>query len=122
MREFEIRLDNVNIFAYHGVFEEERIKGNDFIVNLRIKYNAPEDFSAHEDNLQKTVCYASLYDIIKEEMKIPRNLLESVAISIVNKISSSYSGLSYIECSITKLNPPIEDFKGSATVKYTFTV
>ena len=31
-----IRIENLKIFAYHGVFEEEKRNGQDFYVNARL--------------------------------------------------------------------------------------
>jgi dihydroneopterin aldolase len=33
-----ISLNNVRFRAYHGVYPEERQKGNDFVVNMQVSY------------------------------------------------------------------------------------
>lgn len=118
MREFEILLENVMIYAYHGVFEEERYIGNEFEVNLNVKYSAPDRGTIKEDNLGNTVSYVDLWEIVKEEMADTRQLLESVASSIAERIKSSFPQCHYIECSISKKRPPIPGFTGSAAVTY----
>lgn len=118
MREFEIRLENVRIFAYHGVFEHERHDGNEFEINLCVRYEAPEGKTLSEDELANTISYEDLWEIIREEMAVPRNLLESVAASIAEKIRVTYSVITYVECKITKSRPPLPGFTGSSSVTY----
>lgn len=116
MKEFEIRLEDVKFYAYHGVYELERQQGNDFLVNLTVKYEAPEENLISEDSIFNTVSYVSLFEIVKEEMGVTRNLIETVASAIVNRIKESFPVCNYIECKIAKMRPPIPDFNGRASV------
>ena len=118
MREITIELEDVSLFARHGVFEFERKNGNDFIVNLCVKYMVTSE-AMENDNIEDTICYASLYDIVKEEMAVTRNTLESFARSIAEKISLKYRQAGFISCKITKSVPPIPEFNGMASVTYT---
>lgn len=118
MAVFEICLENVKLRGYHGVFDFERTNGNDFQVDLSVKYTAPQLCAIERDELSDTVCYAALFDIVKEEMALPRNLLETVAAAIVSRIKSSYPQCTAIRCKITKLSPPIPDFDGLASVSF----
>lgn len=118
MREFKISLEDVTLFARHGVFDFERKNGNEFVVNLIVKYAAPDDDTIIKDSLETTVCYAALFEIIREEMSHPRNLLETVAASIASKIKENFPEVFFIECKITKLHPPIEEFNGRASVTF----
>ena len=118
MNEIEIKLEDVRMFAHHGVYDFERRDGNDFEVNLAVRYPAPEDEVLAEDNLFNTLSYVSLFEIVKEEMEKPRNLLETVAASIVNRIRKDFTFITYAECTISKLKAPIPGFVGKASVKY----
>lgn len=115
---FEIRLENVRIRANHGVYEFERTRGNDFEVNLSVKYPAPENEVIKEDNLFYTLSYVSLFEIVKEEMETPRNLIETVAAAIVNRIKTEFPVCTSIQCKISKLNAPIPDFSGVTSVSF----
>ena len=83
-----IELKNMRCFAYHGVLPQERIIGNEFVVNLRIE----TDFSTacDSDKVEDTVNYAHLFDLIKAEMQSPSNLWEHVAGRILKKIKENY--------------------------------
>lgn len=123
MQQFEIRLENVRLFANHGVFNHERRDGNEFEINLCVKYTRPFSHSEQSeiaDDIANTVSYAGLWDIVRDEMSKPRNLLETVASSIVEKIKSEFADLEFIECKISKLQPPIKGFIGSASVTCLF--
>ena len=99
-----IYLKNVRFHAYHGVLQQERIVGNDYVVNLVVDY----DFTSamETDELSPTINYAELYEIIKEEMAIPSKLLEHVVGRIGKRVFSEYSAIRQIQLAITKENPP----------------
>lgn len=115
MNYFLIQLEDCRFFAYHGLYDQERKNGNDFIVNLTLKYPVinPED-----DRMENSVSYADLYEIVREEMKIPGNLLESVATRISGRIIEKWPGTLGIEVKITKSHPPIPEFTGRASVTH----
>ena len=100
-----IELKDMEFFSRHGCFEEERIVGNRFVVNLCVE----GDFSAAaaSDDLADAVNYQALYDIVKEQMDIPSNLLENVAKRICGKIKEAFPDLAVIRVTIDKINPPL---------------
>lgn len=100
-----IELKDMEFFSRHGCFEEERIIGNRFVVNLCVE----GDFSsaASSDDLADAVNYQALYDIVKEQMEIPSNLLENVAKRICGKIKEAFPALSLVRVTIDKINPPL---------------
>lgn len=110
---FTISLENVRMMARIGVFEFERSADNEFEVNLSVSVPAPERL---EDDIAATVSYADLFGIVKAVMAGPHQLLETVAQKIVGEIQSEFPRLISIECKVTKLNPPIPDFSGKASV------
>ncbi len=73
----KIYFRNVRFHAFHGVLPQERIVGNDYLVNLVLDY----DFSSamKTDELQGTLNYAEVYQKVREEMAVPSKLLEHVA-------------------------------------------
>lgn len=116
--EFEISLNNLRFYSYHGVFNEERVTGNEFEVNLTIKLPYKEEMN--EDRLDYTVSYADLFSIVKKEMDRPRKLLETVAIEIVKGIQRKFPELKGGSIEIEKKRPPIPEMIGTASVKLIF--
>ena len=100
-----IDLKDMEFFSRHGCFEEERIIGNRFVVNLSVE----GDFSkaAASDNIDDAVNYQTLYDIVREQMDIPSHLLENVASRIVNRIKEMFPFLEKVSVTIDKINPPL---------------
>ena len=78
-----ICLNNIEIYAYHGVFEVEQKVGQWYTVNLEIDVDFSE--AALNDDLNGTIDYAQLNNIIREEMAINSKLIEHVA----NRIATS---------------------------------
>jgi 7,8-dihydroneopterin aldolase/epimerase/oxygenase len=111
----EIYLEGIEIIAFHGVYEQERKLGNTFLIDLKIKTDIEK--SAISDNLNDTVDYAVLYNIIKTEMEIPSKLIENVVTRIVNKISNQFSEILEIDIKIAKNNPPIDGKAKNSAVR-----
>ncbi|MFY0591281.1 dihydroneopterin aldolase [Roseivirga sp.] len=100
-----VSLEGMEFYAFHGFYEEEREKGNDFIVDVHVT----TDFStaSETDNLEGTVNYEDIYSITKEEMSISTKLLERLAQKILERLFNMFSEASSIEISVAKKNPPV---------------
>jgi dihydroneopterin aldolase len=100
-----IELKGIHLHASHGVLEQERIAGNTFTVDLKLY----TDFSRamQTDRLEDTVNYAHIYDVVKEEMQIPSQLLEHVVGRIISRIITQFPAINQLEIRLAKLNPPV---------------
>jgi len=100
-----IRLKDVRIFAFHGVLPQERTVGAYFILNLSVQ----TDFSRAmaTDELDGTISYADLFDLVKGEMATPSCLLEHVAGRICCAIFLRFPTATAIHLEILKENPPM---------------
>ena len=116
--EFEIKLNDLRFFAYHGLLPHEKEYGNEFIVNLSVIIPFIE--GVEKDDLDKSVSYADLYGIIEEEFARPQNLLESVAYKIYRRIKDLSPLIKSGIISIEKVHPPIPSIIGSASVSLKF--
>ncbi len=112
--DFYIELENVRFHARHGVMKQERITGNEFEVNLKVK----TDFASalESDNLDNTISYADIYDVIKTEMMKPSDLIEHVAGRILKRLIENWPQLDSIYLKVSKLNPPIPGEVAKASV------
>lgn len=100
-----ILLDNLCIFAHHGVGEQETIVGNEFSISLRLKVDFRQ--AMQTDDVLQTVSYADVYEAVKAEMAIPSQLLEHVGGRIVNRLFHDFSRIEEIELKLMKRNPPM---------------
>lgn len=109
----KIYLEDVKIYAYHGVLPEENIIGTYYLLNVEIHTDLWK--AAESDHLDDTISYADINEIIHDEMKISSKLLEHVAGRIISKIHEKFKEISYIRLKITKTSPPMKgEMKGAA--------
>lgn len=109
----KIFLEDVKIYAYHGVLPEENTIGTYYILNAEIHTDLWE--AAVSDDLNDTISYADINEIIHNEMKVKSKLLEHVAARIIMKIREKFDQISYIRLKITKTSPPMKgEMKGAS--------
>lgn len=113
-----IRLEGVRFHARHGVMAQERQTGGDFVVTLSVGY--PFEAAMESDNVDDTLDYGALYQLVEREIRIPSNLLEHVAGRIAKAIEEEFPQVSSIDLMLTKLNPPIGADCEGASVRILF--
>lgn len=107
----KIILEDLKIYAYHGVLPEEKIIGNYFILNVELHADLWK--AAESDDLKDTVNYALVNEIIHEEMKTPSKLLEHVTGRIFDRLQKTFEEITFIRIRLTKTNPPMQgEMKG----------
>ena len=110
----KITLQAMKFYAYHGVLEQERRVGNTFVVDLTLM--APLEKAVQSDQLEDTINYAEVYELTKQEMDIPSQLLEHVAGRICRALRHHFPQIEQIEIRVSKLNPPFGGDVHSASV------
>ncbi len=100
-----IRLKNIKIYAFHGCLVEEGQIGSDYLVNLSVKADLSK--AAVTDQLEDTVDYVMLQQIVRDEMAIRAKLLEQVAKRIIDSIFLKLKMVDEVKVSVAKVNPPI---------------
>ena len=113
-----IYLQDLRFHAYHGVEAQERIVGNDYLMDVRLQY--PVDQAMLSDNVLDTVNYADVYRVLEQEMQVPSNLLERVAYRIADRIFRRFAFVKSLDFRLTKLNPPMGTNMGGAGVELHF--
>lgn len=101
----KIILEDIKIYAYHGVLPEEAIIGNHYVVNLEV--HADLEKASKSDDLDDTINYAEINSIIHQEMEIRSQLLEHVIGRIINKIENQFPRITFIKIKLTKTIPPM---------------
>jgi dihydroneopterin aldolase len=100
-----ITLKGLQFHAFHGLYPDERVHGNQFLVDVIIDTRFEQ--RSFEDDLTGTLDYVAIYKVIQEEMINPGLLLESVVQRMVTRIINEFPSSQKVEISLSKLNPPI---------------
>lgn len=121
IKESYIELKDLRFFAYHGVLQKEQQQGNSYLLTLRIYF--PATLAMENDSVKNTINYAEVYEVIKEVMAQPSQLLEHVVYRILKALPSHFPSLTSATCTIVKVTPPIATFIGNgasftATAEY----
>ena len=119
MPEFEIQLRDVMLYARHGVLPEEAVTGNQYRVNVRLRLDAAL-FDACKDDLENTISYADVFEILLTVMKSRVGLLETVAIRFAKEVRDRWPSIKSGWIEIVKTVPPIPNMIGEAGVRYDF--
>lgn len=99
-----IELEEMEFFAFHGVFEQEALVGNRFRVNLKMNVDITEAMLT--DEVTDTVSYADAFQVVDQEMKIRAKLLEHLTGRITSRLFDSFPSINEIEIKLSKVNPP----------------
>ncbi len=102
----EIIISGLKIFAWHGVYEEEKEKGQNFIVNAKLSLDT--SLAGESDSLEDSVDYGKVCLFINDFMRINRfNLLEAVANQMARKIMVRFPMTQSVELEVMKPEAPI---------------
>lgn len=102
----EIRIDNLEVFAHHGVFPEETKNGQNFYVNAVLYSNFR--MAAHTDELQYSTNYGEVCHFITSWMQENTfKLIETVADRLAKDILLKFDLINKISLEIRKPSAPI---------------
>jgi len=113
-----ITLDSLRFYAYHGAEPQEAIVGAWYTVSISMKADATA--AILNDDLNGTVNYAKVTEVIKLQMQIRSALLEHVAGRIANSILDSFPAVQSVTVTVNKEHPPVGSPCNSA--RFTLTV
>ena len=112
---FTVHLNDLHIFAKHGLYEEEAKVENEFKVDIAISFKAPKKKAVA---IEDTINYVEIYEIVHQEFSIRRDLLETLAMQIAERVKDKFPFVKSITIQIQKLHPPISHFTGSVGVSF----
>jgi len=100
-----IAIEGMEFYSYHGCFKEEKEIGTHFIVDFYFT----NDTSRAEitDDLNETISYLVVYQLIKKEMAVSSDLLEHVGRRILDHVLATYETIEWAKVKIQKMNPPL---------------
>ena len=100
--------------AYHGCYDLEQVVGNRFVVELTITTEL--GVVADEDAVEKAVNYLTVYEIVREVMRIKCRTIERVAQNIIGAVKEQFPQIVEVECCVAKLAPPLGGKIGRVSV------
>lgn len=97
---------DLEVFGFHGVFEEEKRLGQKFILSLEIELNLK--LAGKTRDLTKSVHYGELCEKIEKEFKRESyELIETVALNLADFILNQYNIISGVKVFLKKPWAPI---------------
>ena len=101
----KIIIEDLKIYAYHGALPEETLIGTYYLLNVEVHADLWK--AVGTDDLNDTINYAEINEIIHHEMKTPSKLMEHVAGRILKNIKIKFTQVSFVKIRITKTSPPM---------------
>lgn len=102
----KIIIENLTVFAYHGVLEEENKLGQKFVVCVEMESDLHS--AGKTDNLENTINYAEVCSLITEySKKNPCRLIEAAAEQLAKLLLMEYETVSSVTVTIKKPWAPI---------------
>ena len=105
LKSSSIFVNDLRLYAHHGVMEQEQRVGAWFVVTVRVHYCIMRAMKS--DDIKDALSYADIVGVVKEEMAKPSRLLEHVAGRIAETILERFPQAQSIELKLTKENPPM---------------
>lgn len=100
-----VEVNGLRLMAHHGVMPQERAIGNIFEVTVHLRY--PMSGAMRNDDLDGTLNYAAVIDVIKQTMDTPSALLEHVAYRLHRELTGRFPKIQGGMIKIAKITPPI---------------
>lgn len=102
----QLIIKNLELFGYHGVFPEEKVMGQKFIVEAKISLDLSE--SGETDSLESSIHYGELCHQLQEEFnRTKHDLIERAATVLCNYILIHYPQVTEVDLTLKKPWAPI---------------
>lgn len=107
-----IKINEIQLFGYHGLYQEEKENGQNFIISLQIDI----DYKDKSDKIENTLDYVDIIDQVKNVFSEKRyNLIETLAVEISENLMTNQK-IKSLDISIKKESPPIDTKLNSVEV------
>jgi dihydroneopterin aldolase len=102
----KIIIENLHIFAYHGVNEEEKINGQNFYLDIKCSLDLSD--ACLTDNLDDTVSYAKIIKTVKRVFPAQKDdLIERAARRTADAILDEFDKIKKVKIKLKKPEAPI---------------
>ncbi|MBQ4278643.1 MAG: dihydroneopterin aldolase [Rikenellaceae bacterium] len=105
MTTYTIHLENMEFYAYHGCYAQEKVIGGRFRVDMTLE--ADLAVAAATDDISKTISYLDVFGIVGEQMAVKSDIIEHVARRIVDAVRARFPQIVHISVKVSKMAPPL---------------
>jgi len=97
----KIIIEELEVYAYHGVKQEEKKLGQMFIVSLQI--SADLESAAQSGNLEETINYSKVCKIVNDILQSESfDLIETAALKVIEGVFHKYNQAQLIKVILKK--------------------
>ncbi len=112
----KIYIKGLEIYAYHGVFPEEKEKGQPFVLDITLELDVLN--ACLTDRLENTVSYAEVCDTAEEIMLSKKcDLIEHAAQRVCDGILEGYPPVQAVTVVLKKPEAPVKQKIAYAAVE-----
>ena len=102
----KIIIKGLEVFAHHGVYENEKSKGQKFVINA--EFDVDTLTASFSDDIEDTLDYAKVCEFIKDYMVVNQlNLLETLVNELSRKLLLTFKSIKSLTLEICKPDAPI---------------
>lgn len=113
-----IFIEDLKIFAYHGVLDFEKKQGQEFYIDARLFVDMQR--AGMLDDLECSVNYASVCELIERQVTLKSyDLIEKVAEEVAVAILDNFQPISKVDITVKKPSAPVDMDFGNISVNIT---
>lgn len=102
----KIRIEDLEVYAYHGVYEEEKEKGQKFLVSADMYLSTRQ--AGLNDDLESSVNYGDVCQLITDVMTLDKyDLIETAAEHVAREILLEFGLIEKLTLQIKKPDAPV---------------
>jgi dihydroneopterin aldolase len=103
---FTISVRQLALFAHHGVFAEEKLLGQRFLLDIQLRVHAPE--ALIHDDIVRSVSYAHVIEETKNAFtETSYNMIETAADRLATHLLQRFDKATSVSISVHKPSAPI---------------
>ncbi len=112
----EIKILDQKVYAFHGVYEEEKKTGQEFLISVKALCNY--DLSSANDELGETLSYADLAGFVERVSTFKAyDLIETLANELADSILEKFKIVKEVEVEVKKPSAPMPQKMAYPSVK-----
>ena len=110
MQKGVLKVIDFRIWANHGWYEEERILGGEYRIDVTIELNVDSTIT----EISQTANYELVIIEIRRIMEGTFKLIETTTSALYEAIESRFTNIASLKVELTKMNVPIKDLSATS--------